>query len=189
MVVRYRRGTAVERQQLKWILAAFVVMIALGVVGSAIPEQIWFASWALLPIAFGIAIFRYRLYDIDVIIRRTIVYATLVGSLALIYLAGIALIERILQAATGQSSALAVTISTLAVAAAFQPLRSRIQGAVDHRFYRRKYDTSQTLVAFTAKLRDQIDLDSLQREVLGAVQTTVQPRHASLWLRRSGEER
>jgi hypothetical protein len=107
-----------------------------------------------------------------------------VASLALIYFAGISLIERVLQALTGQSSALAVTISTLAVAAGFQPLRSRIQRAVDHRFYRRKYDSSQTVGAFTARLRDQIDLDSLQREVLAAVQTTVQPRHASLWPRR-----
>ncbi len=188
VVVRYRRGTPIERQQLKWIIAAFVVMIAFGLVGGTIPEQLWFASWALLPIAFAVAIFRYRLYEIDVIIRKTIVYATLVGALAVIYLAGIALIERGLQTVSGQSSALAVTLSTLAVAAAFQPLRRRIQRAVDHRFYRRKYDSSRMLDTFTARLRDQVDLENLQTETLRAVQATVQPRHASIWLRHRDDD-
>ncbi len=182
-VVRYHRGTRVERQQLRWIIAAFVVMCCLGVVSDTIPEEIWFGSWALLPIAFSIAIFRYRLYEIDVIIRKTLVYATLVGSLVAVYLGGIYVIGRVLDAVAGQSGALAVTLSTLAVAAAFQPLRTRIQRAVDHRFYRGKYDAEKTLERFTTRLRDQVELDALSADVLDIVTLTLQPRSVSLWLR------
>jgi hypothetical protein len=113
--------------------------------------------------AIGIAILRYRLYEIDVIIRRTLIYTTLIGSLALVYLAGIYLIDRALQAVTGQSGAFAVTLSTLAVAAIFQPLRKRIQHGVDHRFYRATYNATNTLDAFTSRLRDQIDLTALHK--------------------------
>ncbi|HEY6461081.1 MAG TPA: hypothetical protein VIY73_13045, partial [Polyangiaceae bacterium] len=114
--------------------------------------------------------------------RKTLVYTSLVGCLVILYLGGIYVIDRGLQVVTGQSGALAVTISTLAVAAVFQPLRRRIQTAVDHRFYRRKYDTEKTLEAFTSRLRAQIDLDALHVDVLAVVQSTVQPVHATLWL-------
>jgi hypothetical protein len=190
-VLRYRRGTPIERQQLKWIVAAFVAMIVVGVATanvSFVPEPLWFGSWCLLPIAFAIAIFRYRLYEIDVIIRKTLVYATLVVSLALLYLSGVLLIGRGLQAVTGQSSALAVTVSTLAVAAAFQPLRRRIQRGVNHRFYRQKYDASQTLDTFSSRLRSEIDLDALHTELLKTVTATVAPTQVSLWLHPNSDE-
>ena len=141
-----------------------------------------------LPIATGIAILRYRLYEIDVIIRKTLVYTTLVAMLAIAYLTGIYLIDRVLETLTGKSSAVAVTISTLAIVAAFQPLRARLQRVVDHRFYREKYDAAATLNGFSSHLRDQVDLDALRAEVLDVVAVTVQPRHASLWLR-AGERR
>ena len=117
------------------------------------------------------------------IIRKTLVYTTLVGALAVVYLGGVYGAEAVLRTVTGQSGALAVTVSTLAAAAAFQPLRMRIQRGVDHRFYRRKYDAVATLDAFTSHLRDQVDLDVLQADVLDIVVATVHPRHASLWLR------
>ncbi len=140
-------------------------------------------SFALIPISIGFAVFRYRLYEVDVIIRRTLVYTTLIGSLAIVYLGGIYVVGDVLQTLTGQSGALAVTVSTLAVAAAFQPLRSRIQRAVDHRFYRAKYDASVTLDAFSGRLRQQIDLDALHAEVLTVVRDALEPSQATLWFR------
>ncbi len=186
VVVRYRRGTTVERQQLKWIGAGFVVVIAGGFTqGQA--EVLQFVSWSLLPVAFAVAILRYRLYEIDVIIRKTLVYAGVVAVMAGLYLGGIYLIGETLRGLTGGSSTLAVTVSTLAVAVAFQPLRSRIQRVVDHRFYRRKYDAAHTLEIFSGRLRQQIDLDALDAEVLGVVRDALQPSHASLWLKGGGE--
>ena len=177
----------VERQQLKWIGAGFVVVIAGGFTqGQA--EVLQFVSWSVLPVAFAVAILRYRLYGIDVIIRKTLVYAGVVAVLAALYLGGIYLIGATLRSLTGGSSALAVTVSTLAVAVAFQPLRSRIQRVVDHRFYRRKYDAAHTLEIFSGRLRQQIDLDALDAEVLGVVRDALQPSHASLWLK-GGEQR
>jgi hypothetical protein len=140
-------------------------------------------SYALIPLSIGVAVVRYRLYEIDVIIRKTLVYAILAAALAVVYLGGISSVSVILRAVTGQSGAVAVTLSTLAVAVTFQPLRAWIQGAVDRRFYRRKYDSAQTLRAFNSRLRQEIDLDALSAEVLNVVTETVQPRHASMWLR------
>ncbi len=192
LVGRYRRATGLLRQQLKWFGGAASVLAA--VVASA--PLIWFLPWSDLVVsalvaaagtglvvATGIAILRYRLYEIDVIIRRTLIYAALILVLALVYLGGISLMGWAFRSLTGQSGALAVTISTLIVAAAFQPLRSRIQRAVDHRFYRGKYDAANTLDAFAGRLRHQIELDSLSAGVLDVVNTTLQPSHASLWLR------
>ncbi len=192
LVRRFRGATAQLRQQLKWFAACAALLaltIAAGPFGLWTPwnGELWVFAWELaltgVVIATGMAVLRYRLYEIDVIIRRTLVYSALVMVLAALYLGGILLIGRGLQTVTGQSSALAVTVSTLAVAAGFQPLRSRIQRIVDHRFYRAKYDASDTLEEFTARLRDQIDLAALQSEVLDVVTATVQPRHVSLWLR------
>ena len=190
-VVRYRRGDPVERLQLRWFVAsvcAFAASVVLsavieGLTGVSTPDYVFLAVLWLVPASVGVAILRYRLYEIDVIIRKTLIYAVLVVALALVYLGGISLMGWAFRSLTGQSGALAVTLSTLAVAAAFQPLRTRIQRAVDHRFYRRAYDATQTLDAFTGRLRDQIDLDSLHGEVLRTVESTVQPRHVSLWLR------
>ena len=140
-------------------------------------------SFGLIPVAIGIAVLRYRLYEIDVIIRKTLVCAVLIGALALVYLGGIWLIGWVLRDVAGQSSTLAITLSTLAVAAAFQPLRHRIQHAVDRRFYRQSYNAQRTLAAFNGRLRDHVDLDSLQNEVLDVARDTLQPGHATLWLR------
>ncbi len=193
--LRWRRATGEVRQQAKWLIGGAAIALAclgfmlLGpgsssstlvqaVMNVAVPVGL-----AALPLSIGVGILRYRLYEIDVIIRKTLVYAVLAGTLAVTYLGGISLIDRALQAVTGQSGALAVTVSTLVVAAAFQPLRARIQRAVDQRFYREKYDATRTLDAFAGRLRDQIELDALAADVLGVVRLTLQPRHASLWLR------
>jgi hypothetical protein len=187
LILRYRQASGDLRQQLKWFGAAAALVAVALVAGlfvhGAASGVAGPAGLTALVVATGIAILRYRLYEIDVIIRRTLIYTTLVGSLAVVYLTGIYLIDRALQAVTGQSGAFAVTLSTLAVAALFQPLRRRIQHGVDHRFYRQKYDATRTLDAFTTRLRDQIDLTALNTEVLDVVNATVQPRHASLWIR------
>jgi len=191
LVVRFRRSGSVERQQIKWL--AFAAL--------AIP--IWFLTnapieaasrtlfvvidalivSALIPVAAGIAILRYRLYDIDVVINRTLVYGSLSIMLVALYFGGIVVLQRVFVLLTGQQSTLAVVASTLAIAALFNPLRRRVQALVDRRFYRRKYDAAKTLATFNSRLREETDLDSLSDEVLGVVRETMQPAHASLWLR------
>jgi hypothetical protein len=191
-LVRYRRSTGVVRQQLKWLMSGGALSVA-GFVEADLLNGARSTAWSFvaaigvaaitaLPLCIGVGILKYRLFEIDVIIRKTLVYTTLIASLALVYLGGIYLTERLLQTPTGQSGALAVTLSTLAVAAAFQPLRTRIQREVDHRFYRGNYDAARTLAAFTGRLRDQIELDALSADVLTVVASTLQPSHASLWL-------
>jgi hypothetical protein len=194
LVMRYRRATGDLRQQVKWfgagglLIAISAVLIpTFGSMGApwstVVLDSCWAVAITALALTTGVAVVRYRLYEIDVIIRKTLVYATLIGLLAMAYLGGIYLIGRALQAVTGQSGALAVTVSTLAVAAAFQPLRTRIQRGVDHRFYRRRYDAAETLEQFTGRLRNQIELDGITSGVLDVVNLTLQPTHASLWLR------
>jgi MFS family permease len=194
LILRWRRSVGVERQQLKWVGAAALLLgldlIAVILLASfgAIPESggVTFAllafGIALVPVAVAIAILRYRLYDIDLIIRRTLVYAALSAVLLAAYVGGVAVFESLLAPFTA-GNGIAVAISTLAVVALFQPVRRRIQSAVDHRFYRAKYDAERTLDAFAARLRDQVDLDALERELLDAVGRTVQPVTAGLWLR------
>jgi hypothetical protein len=163
------------------------------------PSEIWLAAglplWldlieyaALLsitsvPIAIGFAVLKYRLYDIDIIINRALVYVPLSVMLALIYVGGVVGMQALFRALTGQESTLAVVASTLAIAALFNPLRRRVQALVDRRFYRRKYDAAKTLDAFSSRLREETDLDSLGKQVLGVVRETMQPKHVSLWLR------
>jgi hypothetical protein len=195
LVVRFRRARGVERQQIKWLAFSGVVFCAVFAAGPflwALPQSpatawIWpvlfLAGASTIPVAVGIAILRYRLYDIDLIINRTLVYGSLTAILALVYLGGVVGLQGTFRTLTGQESTLAVVASTLAIAALFNPLRRRIQHFIDRRFYRRKYDAAKTLAAFSAKLRDETDLYALNAELMGVVRETMQPAHASLWLR------
>ncbi len=194
VVVRYVRSGGVERHQIKWFLFPTVLAILL-----IVSEELIGISWdssvpfavvvALFPIAIAVAILRYRLYDIDVVINRTLVYGSLTALLALVYFGGVATTQAIFHALTGQEKQpqLAIVVSTLLIAALFNPLRRRIQSFIDRRFYRRKYDAAKTLEAFSAKLRDETDLDALNNELVSVVRETMQPAHVSLWLRPSSE--
>jgi hypothetical protein len=195
LFVRLRRAVGVERQQLKWLAYAaggLAICSILIIITIAIDTPRWYewvakailvAATPGVPISIGIAILRYRLYDIDVIINRTIVYGSLTATLVAIYFAGVTLLQGVIGSLTGQESQLAVVASTLAIAALFNPLRHRIQSFIDRRFYRRKYDARKTLETFSATLRDETDLDSLNAELVGVVRETMQPAHVSLWLR------
>jgi len=186
LVVRYRQAGGVERQQLKWFaLAAVLVAASFG--GQLGGESLWnlliAATNTCLYVAVGIAILRYRLYDIDLIINRTLVYGPLTATLAALYFGGIVVLQKAFVLLTGQQSTLAVVASTLVIAALFNPLRRRVQGFVDRRFYRRKYDAAKTLGAFGARLREETDLDALRDDVVRVASRTMQPAHVSLWLR------
>jgi hypothetical protein len=197
LVVRLRQAVGVERQQLKWLAYAaggLVIVTILVIITIALDTPRWY-EWVAnaisvvvtpgVPIAIGIAILRYRLYDIDVIINRTLVYGSLTAVLVALYFGGVATTQAILQALTGREELpqLVVVASTLAIAALFNPLRRRVQNLVDRSFYRRKYDAAKTLETFSAKLRDETDLNSLNSDLLSVVRDTMQPEHVSLWLR------
>ncbi|MDQ3318516.1 MAG: hypothetical protein M3522_14445 [Actinomycetota bacterium] len=191
LVVRFRRSGSVERQQIKWLALAAVLIpvwfLTNAPIQAAAPNLFLvldsFFFSAMIPLAAGIAILRYRLYDIDVIINRALVYAVLTAALALVYFGGIAVLQGLFRALTGQESSLAVVASTLAIAALFSPLRRRIQAFIDWRFYRNKYDARKTLETFSAKLREETDLDRLGDDLVSVARETVQPEHARLWLR------
>jgi heme/copper-type cytochrome/quinol oxidase subunit 2 len=188
LFVRFRRARGDERQQIKWFASAAALTLAWIIVAEEQSGEI-VALWGLLviasiPVATGMAILRYRLYDIDRIINRTLVYGVLTGILALLYFGGVATSEAIFRALTGQEQQpqIAVVVSTLVIAALFTPLRRRIQRFIDRRFYRRKYDARKTLEDFSAQLRDETDLEALSNDLLGVVRETMQPAHVSLWL-------
>ena len=190
LVVRFRRARGVERQQLRWVaLAAALVSLVVVVVlaGFAVRAKD-LLSWAaaaciaVLPLAIGAATLRYRLYDLDRIVSRTLTYGLLTIVLGAIYAGAVVLFGQALHPWVGRS-ALAVAASTLLVAALFQPLRRRIQDRVDRRFNRRRYDAAKTIEAFSVRLREQLDLDTLAAELLGVVDQTMQPTRVSLWLR------
>jgi hypothetical protein len=195
--VRLSQARGQERQQIKWFAYAAalmgtgpLMMLLLGGGYSALSELMWDLGWlvgilgfAFLPVATAIAILKYRLYDIDRIINRTLVYGSLTAALALIYFSAVVLLQRAFVVLAGEKSTLAVVASTLLIAALFNPLRRRIQSFIDRRFYRSKYDARKTLEAFSAQLRNETDLDALSDDLVGVVSETMQPAHVSLWLR------
>jgi hypothetical protein len=193
LVLRFRRARGEERQQLKWFAYAATLMVLSSVVGGTlIPaggDLVAGVTIALLPVAAGIAILRYRLYDIDRLINRTLVYGLLTILLAGVY-SGVVLVGGQLFSGVGTDPpSWAVAGATLAVAALFQPARRRIQAVVDRRFNRRKFDAAKTVEAFSARLRDEVDLDALTAELLAVVDQTMQPTRTSLWLRQSAKPR
>jgi hypothetical protein len=200
-VVRFRRSRGVERQQMKWFVVALVCTALAASAAFAFDNLVPLAdAWAtpvyLLeilafgsgPLAICIAVLRYRLYDIDIIARRALVYATLTATLALLYIGSVVLLQQLFRAVSGQASDLAIIASTLAIAGLFSSLRQRIQALIDRRFYRAKYDAAQTLATLSVRLRDETDLDRLTGDILAVVEEAIQPAHMSLWLRtRPGE--
>jgi hypothetical protein len=203
LVLRYRRSKGDERQQIKWIafaasLVALTYLIAM-LASFVHPSEAWttvgsvwwlniltiaaLLSFVTIPIAVGFAVLKYRLYDIDLIINRTLVYGSLTVTLVALYFGGIVVLQRVFVFLTGQQSTLAVVASTLLIAALFTPLRQRIQSFIDRRFYRSKYDAAKTLEAFSVQLRDETDLDALSEDLVTVVRDTMQPAYVSLWLR------
>jgi hypothetical protein len=191
VVLRFRRARGEERQQLKWfaygttlsILMLIVIIILIFSNVNGAPGSIFFLTVVFIPISAGIAMLRYRLYDIDVLINRTLVYGSLSALLALLYFGLIFTLQSLLQGTLIQNNGVAIVVSTLAIYALFQPLRRHIQQFIDHRFYRRKYDATRTLAAFSATLRNEVDLSQLREELVAIVRDTMQPTHVSLWLR------
>lgn len=186
IVVRYRRAAAVERQQIRWIL------YALGLFGAVYVPYTLFQSWRqiwgvvinivflTIPVAIGIAILRYRLFDIDIIIRKTLQYALITGLLALVYFGSVVLLQSIFRSVTGGQSPAVIVISTLLIAALFTPLRGRVQELIDRRFFRKKYNAQQVLAAFALTARDEVDMDALTAALLRVVDETMQPEQLSL---------
>jgi len=212
-ILRYQKdSSSPERQQTKWmLLGIMILMLAFPVwflffgggldIPAGQPRLLasiggWLSivlAVSALPVTMSIAILRYRLWDIDLIIRRTLAYSVLTGALALVYFGSVVLMQALFRAATGQGANQLVTVvSTLAIAALFAPLRRRVQDAIDRRFYRKKYDAAKTLAAFAATCRDETDLDKLTARLVEVVQETMQPEHVSLWLKptthRSGDQ-
>jgi hypothetical protein len=193
VAIRFRRSHWVERLQIKWFLyavgvvvLAFATLFPLAFVGNVISSDMFFFTFmftfTLIPLSIGVAILRYRLYDIDHLINRTLVYGVTTGAIGLTFFGGVVVLAALLRPFISGSE-VAVAVSTLVSFALFQPLRSRIQDAVDRRFYRSRYDAARTLDAFSVRLRDEVDLDAVRANLIDAVHHTVQPAHASVWLR------
>jgi hypothetical protein len=200
-VYRYRRiSTPEQRRQTKWVVFGFaaalvgfmVVLLStalspasrvVGPVGVMVVSTLIYGLLLLIPLSIGVAILRSRLYDIDVIVNRALVYGSLTATLALVYISSVVFLQYALRVLTGQESTLAVVASTLAIAALFNPLRRGIQSFIDRRFYRRKYDARKIIEAFSSKLREETDLEALGDELVGVVMETMQPAHVGFWLR------
>jgi hypothetical protein len=196
LTLRFRAASLPVRQQIKWLLAGLLPLGLLTVpslilqqvpamerVGEVVGELMAFWLMTFPVVAIGNALLRHRLYDIDIIIRRTLVYSTLTAALALVYLGTVLVLQQLFRPLLGLNNDLAVVASTLAIAALFQPLRRRIQALIDHRFYRRKYDAQKTVHAFSVRLREETNLDELCDDLLQVVQATLQPAHSILWMR------
>ena len=208
LVLRYRRSRGDERQQIKWLAfsasitgVVYLAIMSAGAINwliyspetpsdlgtqswwGALLEDVMLLSFSGIPVAIGIAVLKYRLYDLDILINRALVYGTLTAMLVLCYIGGVVSLQAALRSLTGQESTLAIVASTLAIAALFNPLRQRVQAFVDRRFYRRKYNAVKTLADFNARLREETDLKALSDDLVGVARGTVQPEHVSLWLR------
>ena len=188
LFVRYRRSRGAERQQLKWLAVEAIVLSVAVIVGSFAQNNKWasvflISAIALAPLMIGIAVLRYRLYDIDVFINRALVYGATTAAIGAAFFAGIVVLQAVLRPVTGGSE-LAVAASTLLCFALFQPIRRRVQSAVDRRFYRSRYDATRTLDLFASRLASEVDLDAVGAELAAAVAKTVRPTHVSLWLRK-----
>ena len=190
LVVRYRRSVGAIRLQMKWLLVTvglpIVVFILLALaeelLGLSFSNLLYAAMYLAIPAGLGISLLRYRMFDVDTVIRKTAVYGALTVLLALTYFGIVILMQRVLAPVTGEST-IAVVLSTLLIAALFLPLRRRVQDAIDRRFYRRKYDAEKVLAAFAATARDETDLDALTAELIRVIQDTMQPESVSIWLR------
>jgi len=186
LVVRFWRSRGEERQQMKWVAFGAAILAAsflLNLAGITLPRWTDSLGTAVMISAVAIAVLRHRLYDIDVLINRTLVYGALTGALVAVYAGGVAVLQYAFRALAGQESQLVIVASTLAIAALFSPLRQGIQALIDGLFYRRKYDAQRTLAAFGVRLRGEVELDHLADDFVAVVERTVQPAHASLWLR------
>jgi hypothetical protein len=189
LVTRFVRSRGEERQQLKWFVYAAVLFLSTSIISkllllpSAVGSALFLVTLEGLWVALGVAILKHRLYDIDVVINRTLVYAGLSAALAALYFGAVVVLQGLFVFLTGEGSTLAVVVSTLIIAGLFNPFRIRMQTLVDRRFYRRKYDARKTLEAFAAGLRDETDLVMLKDRLVGVVSETMQPEHISLWLR------
>ena len=191
LLVRFRRSKMVEREQIKWLFyagAVFVVFYAPSFIGNTYSqaENLWNLllpiGMSTFPVAIAIAILRYRLYDIDIIIRRTLQYAILTGLLALVYFGSVVLLQGLVGNLTGEQSPFVIVLSTLVIAVLFNPLRIRVQDFIDHRFYRKKYNAERALAKFAATARDEVDMENLSTALLSVVEEAMQPEQVSLWL-------
>jgi hypothetical protein len=191
LFVRYRRSSGVQRQQLKWLAFEAILIVPALIYGSFDQSDKWasvtlIAAIAMAPVMIAVAVLRYRLYDIDVLINRAIVYGATTAAIGAAFFAGIVVLQAVLRPLTGGSE-LAVAASTLLCFALFQPLRRRVQSGVDRRFYRSRYDAGRALDAFTSRLAGEVDLDAVGAELADAVRATVQPTHVSVWLRKASQ--
>jgi hypothetical protein len=198
LILRFYRSRGEERLQLKWFTYAATLGFSTIVVGNVLAPAalegrllgtlVWTMAPLSLPVAAAIAILRYRLYDIDIIINRTLVYGSLTAMLVLVYISSVFSLQYVFRTLAGETSQLVIVASTLAIAALFNPLRRRIQSFIDRRFYRKKYDAQKTLEEFGSRLRDETDLDTLGDDLTSVVRETMQPEHVSLWLAPSGRK-
>lgn len=198
LIVRYRRAKSLEREQIKWLLYAcalfgglYAIPVAIYsgggplLIGTGVYEWLLWLALAAIPVAIAIAILRYRLWDIDVIIRKTLVYGLLTGALALLYFGLVTLLQSLSASVFGLRSPVVIVLSTLAIAALFNPLRNRIQNTIDRRFYRKKYDAEKSLARFAEAARNETDIQCLNEALLEVVQDTMEPETVSIWVIRS----
>jgi len=202
LLLRWRRARGEERLQIKWFASVGAILAGLFVVQGLVRYILsistptdqtsifellfpfaWNVTFASIPLATGLAILKYRLYDIDVLINRALVYGTLTGVLALVYAGLVFVLQFLLRGLFSQTNEISIVASTLAIAALFQPLRQRLQNSIDRRFYRRKYDAAKVIEAFSATLRNEVDLSHLSEQLVEVVHETMQPEHVSVWLR------